>query len=109
MVTMLQKSSPLVPSIYPGSVYKFTDLDTYEESILNPGEEFIYARDGHPNSIITSNEITKLHNANWGMVTGSGMGAISAVLIGILSSGARIIAGKRLYGRTLKILEKDFT
>ena len=109
MVTMLQKSSPLVPSIYPGSVYKFTDLDTYEESILNPGEEFIYARDGHPNAIITSNEITKLHNANWGMVTGSGMGAISAVLIGILSSGARIIAGKRLYGRTLKILEKDFT
>jgi cystathionine beta-lyase/cystathionine gamma-synthase len=37
------------------------------------------------------------------------MGAISAVFMGLLSSGSRIIAGKRLYGRTLKILEKDFT
>lgn len=106
---MLQKSNTLIPSIYPGSVYKFSDLDEYEEAILKPGEEFIYARDGHPNAIITSNEITKLHNANWGSVTGSGMGAISAVFFGMLSSGERIIAGKRLYGRTLKILEKDFT
>jgi len=106
---MLQKSNALVPSIYPGSVYKFADLDKYEEAILNPNEEFIYARDGHPNADITSKEITKLHNADWGIVTGSGMGAISAVFMGLLSSGSRIIAGKRLYGRTLKILEKDFT
>ena len=105
---MLQKSNTLVPSIYPGSVYKFADLDKYEEAILNPSEEFIYARDGHPNAVITANEITKLHNANWGIVTGSGMGAISAVFMGLLSSGTRIIAGKRLYGRTLKILKKDF-
>ena len=104
---MLQKSNTLVPSIYPGSVYKFADLDKYEEAILNPSEEFIYARDGHPNAVITANEITKLHNADWGIVTSSGMGAISAVFMGLLSSGTRIIAGKRLYGRTLKILEKE--
>jgi len=106
---MLQKSNTLVPSIFPGSVYKFADLDKYEEAILNPGEEFIYARDGHPNASLTANEITKLHGADWGIVTGSGMGAISAVFMGVLSSGTRILAGKRLYGRTLKILEKDFT
>ncbi|NBR05668.1 MAG: aminotransferase class I/II-fold pyridoxal phosphate-dependent enzyme [Planctomycetes bacterium] len=106
---MLKKSKTLVSSIYPGSVYKFGDLDEYEEAILNPSEEFIYARDGHPNATITSNEITKLHAADWGIVTGSGMGAISAVFLGILSSGTRIVAGKRLYGRTLKILEKDFS
>lgn len=105
---MLQKSNPLVPSIFPGAVYQFADLDKYEEAILNPSEEFIYARDGHPNASITANEITKLHRADWGIVTGSGMGAISAVFIGLLSSGSRIIAGKRLYGRTLKILQKDF-
>lgn len=106
---MLDNSKSLVNPIYPGAVYKFADLDKYEEAILNPNDEFIYARDGHPNAIFTANEISKLHCADWGIVTGSGMGAISAVLIGLLSKDRRIVAGKRLYGRTLKILLNDFT
>ncbi len=109
MVIVLKISSSLVDPIYPSSVFKFADLDAYEQALKNPGEEFIYARDGHPNAILTANQINKLHGSEWGIVTGSGMGSISAVFIGILSAGDRIIAGKRLYGRTLKILQKDFS
>ena len=41
------------------------------------------------------------------MVTGSGMGAISAILLPVLQQGGRIVAGNRLYGRTTQLLNQE--
>lgn len=100
-------SKPLVSPIYNSSVYAFADLDCYEKSLLAKGEEFVYARDGHPNLQELTNNLNHLENTQAGIVTGSGMGAICASIFATCQSGDRIIAGKRLYGRTIKVFTKD--
>src|SRR3546814_2058014 len=42
-----------------------------------------------------------------GVMTASGMAAISAVLLGLLKAGDHIVAGNQLYGRCLRLLTQD--
>ncbi len=42
-----------------------------------------------------------------GTVTGSGMGAVSALFLGLLKAGDHIVAGDQLYGRSLRLLRQD--
>jgi cystathionine gamma-synthase len=42
-----------------------------------------------------------------GTVTGSGMGAVSALLLGLLKAGDHVVAGDQLYGRSLRLLRQD--
>lgn len=102
-------SQPLAQPLFNSSVYSFKDLDTYELAVEAKNTEFIYARDGHPNLVSLCNQLNALENTTDGIVTGSGMGAICATILALCKPGDRILAGKRLYGRTLKVLGKDFT
>src|SRR3546814_11300834 len=42
-----------------------------------------------------------------GVMTASGMAAISAGLLGLLKAGDHIVAGNQLYGRCLRLLTQD--
>ena len=42
-----------------------------------------------------------------GVLTSSGMGAVSAVLLGLLTSGDHVIGGNQLYGRSLRMMSED--
>src|SRR3546814_17252245 len=42
-----------------------------------------------------------------GVMTASGMAAISAVLLGLLKAGDHIVAGNQLYGRCLRLLTRE--
>ena len=46
------------------------------------------------------NLLAELEGAAWGVVCGSGMAAISAILLGTVQQNQRIVASNRLYGRT---------
>jgi len=102
-------SQPLTQPLLNSSVYSFKDLETYELAVEAKNAEFIYARDGHPNLVSLCNQLNALENTTDGIVTGSGMGAICATILALCKPGDRILAGKRLYGRTLKVLGTDFT
>ncbi|HET6572343.1 MAG TPA: PLP-dependent transferase [Fimbriiglobus sp.] len=102
----LGPSAHLVPPLYPASVYALPDLDALD-AIYNGAPGFIYARDGHPNAAHLADQLTKLEHAAWGVVTGSGMGAITAGLLALVSAGDRVIASNRLYGKTTKLLHQE--
>jgi cystathionine beta-lyase/cystathionine gamma-synthase len=102
----LGRSAHLVPPLYPASVYAIPDLDALD-AIYNGAPGFIYARDGHPNAARLAEELTKWERGTWGVVTGSGMGAITAGLLGVVSAGDRVIASNRLYGKTTKLLRQE--
>lgn len=102
----LGPSSPLAPPLYPGSVYVLPDLDALD-AVYGGAPGFIYARDGHPNAAQLAAELTRLHAAAWGVVTGSGMGAIAAGLLGLVSAGDSVLASNRLYGKTTKLLRTE--
>lgn len=98
---------PLVPPLYQSSVYTLPDLDALDR-IMN-GEEpgFIYARDAHPNARQLAERLAECERGQWGLVCGSGMAAISALLLATLQPGQRIVASNRLYGRTVQLLDQE--
>src|SRR3954463_2535103 len=105
----LGRSTPLVPPLFQSSVYTLPDLDALDR-IMN-GEEpgFIYARDSHPNARQLAAKLAHYESAQWGVVCGSGMAAISAILLATLQQGGRVVASNRLYGRTTALLEQELS
>jgi cystathionine beta-lyase/cystathionine gamma-synthase len=103
----LGESTPLVPPLYQSSVYTLPDLDALDR-IMNAEEPgFIYARDAHPNARHLGELLAQLEGAAWGVVCGSGMAAISAILLATIEQNQRIVASKWLYGRTLHLLQRE--
>ncbi len=97
--------------LHTSVVYRSTDpdqLDAHYEGHL-PG--YTYAREGHPNATILADKIDWMEGMTpemgGGVVTGSGMAAISAVFLGLLEEGDHIVAGNQLYGRCLRLLERE--
>jgi cystathionine beta-lyase/cystathionine gamma-synthase len=103
----LGKTEPLVPPIYQSSVYTIPDLDALD-AIMNDGEPgYIYARDAHPNARRLAQQLADAENAEWGVVTASGMAAISAIVLATVTKGQRILASNRLYGRTVQLFSTE--
>jgi cystathionine beta-lyase/cystathionine gamma-synthase len=103
----LGRSTPLVPPLYQSSVYTLPDLDTLD--LIMDGQEagFIYARDGHPNAQLLAAQISALEKADWTIVCGSGMAAVSATLLACVGQGDRIVASNFLYGKTSQLLRDE--
>jgi cystathionine beta-lyase/cystathionine gamma-synthase len=102
-------SRPASSPIYTSSVYSLPDLDALER--ISAGEDigFTYARDGHPNAADLASQLAKLEAATWGVIAGSGMGAITATLLAMLKSGNRVVASDQLYGRTAQWLGQEIS
>jgi cystathionine beta-lyase/cystathionine gamma-synthase len=103
----LGPSVPLASPLYTSSVYNLPDLDTLDRVMNGQEAGFIYARDGHPNAKALADKLARLEGARWAVVTGSGMGALSAGFLGYVSGSDRIVASNRLYGRTIKLLNQE--
>ncbi|HZY90499.1 MAG TPA: aminotransferase class V-fold PLP-dependent enzyme, partial [Gemmataceae bacterium] len=105
--TDLGVSKPLVPPLYQSSVYTLPDLDALDR-IYDAGEPgFIYARDAHPNARQLAAALAAAEGGAWAAVTGSGMAAISAILLATVEKGGRVVASNRLYGRTTQLLHQE--
>jgi cystathionine beta-lyase/cystathionine gamma-synthase len=103
----LGQSTPLVPPLYQSSVYILPDLDALDRIMNAEAPGFIYARDGHPNARQLADQLAALEGASWAVVCGSGMAAISAVVLATVSQGERIVASNRLYGRTTQLFKEE--
>ncbi len=104
---LLGPSSPLALPIYQSSVYNLPDLDALDRVMdgLEPG--FIYARDGHPNAQALAEKLARLESAKWAVVCGSGMAALSAAFLSLVSAGNRVIVSDSLYGRTNRLIRQE--
>src|SRR5712691_7907134 len=101
----LGASVPLVPPLYQSSVYTLPDLDALDRIMTAEEPGFIYARDAHPNARLLADLLAPMEGADWAVICGSGMAAISALLLATVQQGERIVASNRLYGRTTQLLD----
>jgi cystathionine beta-lyase/cystathionine gamma-synthase len=100
---------PLVSPIYQSSVYTLPDLDALDR-VLDDGQPgYIYARDAHPNARRLAQLLADAERATWGVVTGCGMSAISAIVLSTMQQGQRIVASNRLYGRTTQLFSQELS
>jgi cystathionine gamma-synthase len=105
--TDLGVSVPLVPPLFQSSVYTLPDLDALDRIMNGEAAGFIYARDGHPNARDLGNRLAQMEAAEWGLVTSSGMAALSTLFLALLESGQHVVASNRLYGRTTQLLQQE--
>ena len=93
--------------IQPSVVYASDDPDMLDAQYAGALKGYTYAREGHPNAEALAARIDALEGAEGGLITGSGMAAVTAALMGVLSAGDHVIGGDQLYGRSLRLMTQD--
>ncbi|MEM6487326.1 MAG: aminotransferase class I/II-fold pyridoxal phosphate-dependent enzyme [Pseudomonadota bacterium] len=105
------ETEPLVTPIWPSVVYRTRDADAMDAVYEGASDGYTYTREGHPNAAALARRIDALEGlpaaAGGGTVTGSGMGAMAAVFLGVLKAGDHVVASDQLYGRTLRIVARE--
>ena len=99
-------SAPVVSPLHMSVVYASPDPDALDAQ-YEDGTGYTYAREGHPNAEVLAQKIDMLEGATGGIITGSGMSAISAMFLGLLNAGDHVLGGDQLYGRTLRMMTSD--
>lgn len=100
-------SSPLVPPLHLANVYVFEDLGQVDAVWEGREPGYVYGRFGTPNHTILEETLAALEGGEHALVTASGMGALSAFLLGGLQPGDHVVAGQDLYGATAALLREQ--
>jgi len=104
-------SQPVVTPLSPSVVYRSVDADELDGHYEGRLTGYSYAREGHPNADVLAAKLAWLEGLTdsepIGVVTSSGMAALSSVVLGLLRHGDRIVVGSQLYGRSLRLLGTD--
>lgn len=100
-------SHPLATPLSPSVVFTAEDPDALDAIYGGQAEGFTYAREGHPNATALAARIGALEGAEGGVMTGSGMAAVTAALLGVLSAGDHVVGADQLYGRSLRLMGED--
>jgi cystathionine gamma-synthase len=103
-------SRPVVTPIQPSVVYASPSIDMLHAQYEGREIGYTYAREGHPNATLLAGKIDALEGLSegpGGIVTGSGMAAVTAALMGVLGAGDHVIGANQLYGRSLRLMNQD--
>ncbi|MCC6008909.1 MAG: aminotransferase class V-fold PLP-dependent enzyme [Rhodobacteraceae bacterium] len=105
-------STPLVTPLYQSAVYVAESPDALDAAYEGRAPAPVYAREGHPNAQVLATKIDWLEGlerdaGEGGIITSSGMGAIAAAALAVLSEGDHVLGATQLYGRTTRMLRRD--
>lgn len=100
-------SRPVVTPLQPSVVYASESPDALDAQYEGRSAGYTYAREGHPNADVLARKIDGLEGVGGGIITGSGMAAITAVMLGLLKAGDHVVGGNQLYGRSLRMMRED--
>ncbi|HEX2501084.1 MAG TPA: aminotransferase class I/II-fold pyridoxal phosphate-dependent enzyme [Methylomirabilota bacterium] len=100
-------STPLTPPVHLANVYVFDGLDQVDAVWEGREPGYVYGRFGTPNHTMLEDTLAALEGGEAGLVVASGMGALSAFLLGGLRSGEHVVAGRDLYGATTALLREQ--
>ena len=101
-------SRPVVTPLSPSVVYASDTPDMLDQQYEGALHGYTYSREGHPNADVVARRLDRMEDApHPGIMTSSGMGAVSAVLLGLTAAGDHVIGGNQLYGRSLRMMTED--
>ncbi len=100
----LHDDAALTPPIPWSATFRAADAKAFAQMSGEAMHPRYYTRYGNPLHQRVASVVAQLEGAQAGLVTASGMGAISMVLLGLLKSGDRVIAQRNHYMGTTKLL-----
>jgi methionine-gamma-lyase len=98
-------SDSLTPPIYQTSTFSFSSLDQGAKRFAGVEDGYIYSRLSNPTVKVLEERMAQLEMGEAALAFGSGMAAISAVLIGLTKTNDHILCSKGLYGCTYGLLQ----
>ena len=100
-------SRPVVNPLQPSVVYASGDPDELDAQYEGGAKGYTYAREGHPNAEVLGQMVDAMEGASGGVVTGSGMGAVTIALLGSVKAGDHVLGADQLYGRSLRLMNEE--
>ncbi|MEM9437119.1 MAG: aminotransferase class I/II-fold pyridoxal phosphate-dependent enzyme [Pseudomonadota bacterium] len=97
---------PLVRPLFQSVVYA-TDTPDALDAIYEGDAGYTYSREGHPNATAVAGMIDALEGTEGGVMTSSGMAAVSLAMLAYLKAGDHALGSEQLYGRSLRLMEQE--
>lgn len=91
--------------LYQTSTFAFDTAEQGERRFAGEESGNIYSRLGNPTVRVLEERIAELENGQSALAFGSGMAAVSAVLIHLTKTGDHILCSRGIYGCTFGLLE----
>ena len=105
-----QKPDPIYGSlstpIYQTSTFVFKDVAQGASRFSGDEEGYIYTRLGNPTQAALEEKIAALEGGESALAFGSGMAAVSAVLLALVSHGDHIVHSSAIYGCTFAFIHE---
>ncbi len=95
----------LAPVLFPSSTFTYSSVEEGRRYATELAPERFYSRYGNPTINAFESTIAELEGAEAARAFASGMGAISAIVFGLCSSGDHIVAQRQMYAGTLLLLQ----
>ncbi|MCB9080042.1 MAG: aminotransferase class I/II-fold pyridoxal phosphate-dependent enzyme [Anaerolineaceae bacterium] len=98
--------SNIAPSIHPTTTFLARDALDFAAMATEPRHPRYYTRYGNPTHQRVEETLARLEGAEAALVTGSGMGAITATMLALVTGGDHIVAQQNHYMGTTKLLSE---
>jgi cystathionine beta-lyase/cystathionine gamma-synthase len=95
----------LAPVIWPTTSFVSPTVDDARRMATTVGADRFYSRYGNPSVSGFEQAIAELEGAEAARAYGSGMGAVTGVVLGLCSAGDHIVAQRQLYAATQLLLQ----
>jgi cystathionine beta-lyase/cystathionine gamma-synthase len=102
-------NAPLTTPIVQSTTFRFESAAAVQRYARGEGGLYMYSRDENPTVRAAETAVAALEGAEACVLFGSGMGAMTAALLGLVSSGDEVIASTALYGGKYKLLRDVLT
>lgn len=92
------------PPIYESTTFRYRTVAEGAALGADRGEGYYYTRWGNPTTQALEARVALLEGAEAAIATGSGMGAISTVVLGLVRRGDHVVAPRAVYQATYELL-----
>jgi len=96
--------APVTTPIARTSNFTFSSTEEMKRWAEGKSKAYIYTRYGNPTLTVAEEKLAALEQGEAGLVTASGMAAISSALLAVLKSGDEVIATRQLYGGSYRMM-----
>ncbi|MFM7068268.1 MAG: trans-sulfuration enzyme family protein [Actinomycetes bacterium] len=100
-----RNGSALAPVIWASSTFETGSLEEGRRLAKSVSADQFYSRYGNPTVNAFEDAIADLEGAEAARAFSSGMGAVTAVVLGVCSSGDHVVAQRQLYAGTQMLLQ----
>ena len=97
-------SGALSPTIWTSTTWQSSGLDDTSKAAVSVHKTGNYARYSNPSVRDFERAVAELEGAEDALAFGSGMGAITSIILALCSTGDHIVAQSQLYGGTVAFL-----